>query len=339
MTSIAQAAAPPALPDFRNLGIQLRILVAVNALALAAALVRGETLAAAGDAFLALSPFVQPVIIASLAVLFIAAPWLAKLPWPRGPFAVFGIELVLVTGAHALSVSLLGAEAVGPLWRFLLFGAITTGALLGYFSLRSRALSPAIAEARLQALQARIRPHFLFNSLNAVLSLVRSEPRRAERALEDLAGLFRVLMSDSRRLATLDDEVRLCRQYLDLEQLRLGDRLKVEWHVDNMPADALVPPLVLQPLIENAVYHGIEPMEGPGTVSIGIFRRRDEVHMVLKNPYPGGGVHHEGNRMAIANIRERLELHFDDEASLDMKATGDTWQVHITLPYRGGEPR
>ena len=140
-----------------------------------------------------------------------------------------------------------------------MFALLLCAALLGYFQLRAKALSPAIAEARLQALQARIRPHFLFNSINAVLSLIRSEPKRAETALEDMADLFRVLMRDNRELAPLADEVELCRQYLALEQLRLGDRLQVEWHVKNMPGDALVPPLVLQPLLENAVYHGIEP--------------------------------------------------------------------------------
>ena len=111
-------------------------------------------------------------------------------------------------------------------------GLVVAGTLLFYFHLRAKALSPAITEARLQALQARIRPHFLFNSINAVLSLIRAEPRRAETALEDMADLFRVLMRDNRDLVPLADEVELCRQYLALEQLRLGDRLRVEWHVN-----------------------------------------------------------------------------------------------------------
>ena len=108
----------------------------------------------------------------------------------------------------------------------LVWRLIAAVLLLAYFELRARALSPAITEARLQALQARIRPHFLFNSINAVLSLVRSEPARAEAALQDMADLFRVLMRDNRELAPLADEVELCRQYLDLEKLRLGERLR-----------------------------------------------------------------------------------------------------------------
>ena len=227
---------------------------------------------------------------------------------------------------------------MGPAARYLVFSLVATALLLGYFNLRSRALSPALSEARLQALQARIRPHFLFNSLNAVLSLIRSEPKRAEQALEDLAELFRVLMADNRELAPLKREVELCRQYLQLEQLRLGERLQVEWHTDNMPQDALIPPLVLQPLLENAVYHGIEPTAGPGVVNINIYKRGDEVHAVLKNPYRQEGNHHAGNKMALNNIRERLALHFDAEARLETEIRAGSFQVHITMPYVPAPP-
>jgi len=128
-------------------------------------------------------------------------------------------------------------------------------------------------------------------------------------------------------------EVGLCRQYLDLEQLRLGERLRVEWRIDKMPGDALIPPLVLQPLLENAVYHGIEPRSEPGVISIDIYVARDRLHAVLRNPYRHGGSHHAGNKMALANIRERLQLHFDAEATLATKVTGDSYQVHIAMPY------
>ena len=116
--------------------------------------------------------------------------------------------------------------------------------------------------------------------------------------------------------------------------LTLGERLKVEWSVDNMPADALIPPLVLQPLLENAVYHGIEPRTEPGVVSIGIFRKGDFVHATLRNPYQSEGDHHVGNKMAVNNIRERLALHFDAEASLRTSIERDSYQVRITFPYR-----
>jgi two-component system sensor histidine kinase AlgZ len=166
-----------------------------------------------------------------------------------------------------------------------------------------------------------------------VLSLIRQEPKRAEAALEDLADLFRVLMADNRKLSTLEQEVELTRQYLDLEKLRLGERLRVEWHIDNMPGEALIPPLVLQPLLENAVYHGIEPSIDPGVVSVNIYLVRDQVHMVLRNPYRKDGSHHAGNKMALGNIRERLALHFDAEASLQARVGESEYEVHITIPY------
>ncbi len=206
-------------------------------------------------------------------------------------------------------------------------------ALLVYFDLRSRALSPALSEARLQALQARIRPHFLFNSINAVLSLIRNNPKAAENALEDMADLFHVLMADNRNLVSLDHEVALSRQYLGLEQLRLGERLKVMWHIENMPHDAQIPPLVLQPLLENAVCHGIESSSQPGEISINIYSSRNQVHLVLRNPYRNEGDHHGGNKMALGNIRERLALHFDAEASLTTQIRDDDYQVHIVIPY------
>jgi len=230
------------------------------------------------------------------------------------------------------------AEGLGSLPRYGTLAALTTAMLLAYFDLRGRALSPAIAEARLQALQARIRPHFLFNSLNAVLSLIRQDPRRAETALENLADLFRVVMGDNRELSPISREVELCRQYLDLEQLRLGDRLRVVWRIDKMPPDALIPPLLLQPLIENAVYHGIEPRVDAGEICIDIYTLRNRVHAVLRNPYARQGDHHAGNKMALANIRERLQLHFDAEATLDTRVGEDTYQVHITIPYIKDRP-
>jgi two-component system sensor histidine kinase AlgZ len=243
------------------------------------------------------------------------------------------MELAITTFIYALLQPVYGDFDKLVLARDWLFCLAATGVALGYFNLRSRALSPALTEARLQALQARIRPHFLFNSINAVLSLIRSEPKRAERALEDLADLFRVLMADNRELAPVEQEVALCRQYLELEQLRLGERLQVAWHTEKMPREALIPPLLLQPLVENAVYHGIEPSSQPGEVTIDIYRHRDQVHLVIRNPYQHEGNHHAGNKMALGNIRERLALHFDAEASLESQVTGNAYQVHIIIPY------
>lgn len=326
-----------ALPNFRNLGILLRIALSVNLIALMAVIVKSPALSGLGAPLIEVAAQVEPLLILVLVVLYALNGVLARLSYATGVLAVMGVALGLTAALYygARHVLLIDLPGLG---RYGLLVGMATALLLWYFDLRGRALSPALSEARLQALQARIRPHFLFNSINAVLSLIRQEPKRAETALEDMAELFRVVMADNRELTPLGREVGLCKQYLNLEQLRLGERLQVEWHIDKMPADALIPPLVLQPLLENAVYHGIEPRTAPGVVSINIYASRDEVHAVLRNPYALEGNHHAGNKMAIGNIRERLQLHFDAEASLTSRVTGDAYQVHIVMPYRR-EPR
>jgi two-component system sensor histidine kinase AlgZ len=326
------------LPDLRNLGTILRVLLAVNAATLVAAFAREQRGDRLFEEWIALTSFVEPYLLLEIAVLALAAPWLARLAYRAGVAAILAVTIAVGVVVHMVTERLLPGQA-GSLSRQLTFALVAVAVLLAYFRLRVRALSPAIVEARLQALQARIRPHFLFNSINAVLSLVRNEPKRAEAALEDMAELFRVLMRDNRGLAPLEDEVQLCRQYLDLEKLRLGERLLVDWNVKSMPGDALVPPLLLQPLLENAVYHGIEPSSAPGTVSTNLFLSRGEVHAILKNPLLANGRRHQsGNRMALDNVRERLALHFDAEASLDSRVTKEGYEVHIRMPYRTTMP-
>ena len=324
----------PALPDFRNLGTVLRILVAVNGAAVIAAIIQAPRLELWSAEMLDNISVLEPQLMLQLTLLYAISPWLARQPYATGAWIVAGMTVACGLAVNVL-IDATHIVKGGDLLRDLLLGLLLCGALLYYFRLRAKALSPAVAEARLQALQARIRPHFLFNSITAVLSLVRNDPRQAETALEDMADLFRVLMRDNRDLTPLADEVELCRQYLALEKLRLGERLQVEWHLNNMPGDALVPPLVLQPLLENAVYHGIEPSSAPGVVSINIFFKNGDVHAILRNPYQAdGGSHHGGNKMAMANVRERLALHFDAEGSLKSKVVGNAYEVHLQMPYR-----
>jgi two-component system, LytTR family, sensor histidine kinase AlgZ len=326
------------IPDLRNLGTVLRVLLAVNAGAALIALARAPALPGFAAEWTAISGIVEPHLLLQLAILWALAPWLERLTFAAAATAIVAIGIVVAIAVEAFVSSFL-PQGPGAYATHILFTLVASALLLGYFQLRAKALSPAISEARLQALQARIRPHFLFNSINGVMSLVRSDPRRAEEALHDMADLFRVLMRDNRELKPLGEEVELCRQYLDLEKLRLGERLQVDWNVKSMPADALVPPLLLQPLLENAVYHGIEPSSRPGVISINIFLSRAEVHAILRNPYdPAAKRHQRGNRMAIANIRERLALHFDAEARLESRMLADAYEVHIRLPYRTAAP-
>jgi two-component system sensor histidine kinase AlgZ len=330
--SINQTGSGIRLPNFCNLGVMLRSLLVANLFVLAAALARAPTLPAAGLEFVLLAAFCEPILIVSLAVLCAARRVLHGMGYLPSLAAIATFEVLLAWLAARVGADLMPGRNL-PFVHVALLTLLVTGALLFYFDLRARALAPAIAEARLQALQARIRPHFLYNSINAALSLIRSDPKRAERALEDMADLFRVLMADNRALAPIADEVSLARQYLAIESIRLGDRLKVSWKTDSMPADALVPPLVLQPLVENAVYHGIEPSPGGGEIAIDIGRTGGQLQMTLTNPYPRENRHAPGNRMAIANIRERQQLHFDAEASMKSEVRDGTYVVTIRMPY------
>jgi len=333
VASINQTGSGIRLPNFCNLGVMLRSLLIANLFMSAAALLRAGTLQDFGTEFMVMAAFCEPILIASLAVLCLARRLLHSMGYATSLLAILVFEVVLALIAANLGTNLLPGRVGLSLVQVALLALFVTTCILAYFDLRARALSPAVAEARIQALQARIRPHFLYNSINAVLSLMRSEPRRAERALEDLADLFRVLMADNRTLAPIANEVELARQYLAIESLRLGDRLKVSWRIDGMPGDALVPPLVLQPLVENAVYHGIEPSPQGGEIAIDVGVSAGQLHMTLTNPLPGETRHTAGNKMALANIRERLQLHFDAEASMKSEVIDGTYRVTIRMPY------
>jgi two-component system sensor histidine kinase AlgZ len=247
-----------------------------------------------------------------------------------------------VPSAFAIVVAVGSAEPPAPgvaafaawLMPRVLLAAGIAWALIEYLRLRQLSLQPSQAEGRLQALQARIRPHFLFNSLNTVLGLMRSDPRKAERTLENLADLFRVFMKDSRELVPLDDEVLLCKEYLTIEKLRLADRLGVRWELDGMPGDALLPSLLLQPLVENAVHHGIEPNQEPGEIRVSIAKSGDRVRVEIANPLPDAPPTRPGNHMALSNVRERLDLTFDVEGQLETSSADGQFRVIVQFPYR-----
>jgi two-component system sensor histidine kinase AlgZ len=333
VASINQTGAAIRLPSFCNLGVMLRSLVIVNILVAAAAAVRAASLDAFALEFVTLAALAEPVLLASLVVLCGARRWLHAMGYGPALLALALFEVALAWLMTLLLGDLIAERRDASFFRVAFVALFATGCILAYFDLRARALTPALAEARIQALQARIRPHFLYNSINAVLGLMRSEPRRAERALEDMADLFRVLMADNRTLAPIADEIELTRQYLAIEALRLGDRLKIAWRLDGMPPDALVPPLILQPLVENAVYHGIEPSQSGGEIAIEVAREGGEIAVTLTNPYPGEGRHAAGNRMAVANIRERLQLHFDAEARMKAEVRDGVYTTIIRIPY------
>jgi two-component system, LytTR family, sensor histidine kinase AlgZ len=333
MVSIRQKTYPDVLPDFRNVGVIARILIAVNAAVLAGALFAALDLAQALQRFVQAAALAEPLLLLIITVLFALSGLLARLPYWGGFSAVVGL-IVAIAAGYLSTVATFLEQPIPGLLNTLALCALLAVALLIYLRLLTKAHSPALAEARLQALQARIRPHFLFNSLNAVLALIRKDPQRAERSLEDLADVFRTLMSDARTFVRLADEIALLERYAAIEQLRLGERLRITWDLDSAPADALLPPLVLQPLLENAVYHGVEPGTGTSDVLVRITKRGERVLAQIENPYLEAEVKRAGNRMALENIRERLQLFFDAEARIAIKAADGRYRVELEIPYR-----
>ncbi|MBL8446990.1 MAG: histidine kinase [Zoogloeaceae bacterium] len=324
------------VPDFRNLGVILRAIAVINVLLLLTAAMVSSELAGIPDQIGLLVARAELPLLFALLLAAGVAPYLRS---RHGLVAWSGV-LGLAWIAAGLWMAVLPEGLRIRSWQCLGWAALAVLVAWAYFAYRSHRQSPAQVEARLLALTARIRPHFFFNSLNGVLGILREDPRRAERALEELADLFRVLMRDNRELVRLDEEVALGRRYLDLEFLRLGDRLEVDWKDDGCPGDAQVPPLLLQPLLENAVYHGIEPSGRRGRVEVILRKAGDVILIDVVNPVPianvGDAVPAPGNRMALANLKERLMLFFDLEAKLVIRE-GDGWySVQVRLPYRRG---
>ena len=333
--SIKQNAYSDGLPDLRNLGVTARILVAVNLGAIGAACYAENEWVRGIERFVHDAAFIEPVLLASIVALYMLSPALVAMRYLPACIVVLVVVLSIAAGvSYALQpLGVFGAVDDRKLARILVFTAVIAVTLLGYLRLRAKAFSPALTEARLQALQARIRPHFLFNSLNAVLSLIRKDPKRAELALEDLADLFRVLMSDGRKFVRLAEEIALAERYASIEQLRLGDRLRIAWDIDSAPQDALVPPLVLQPLLENAVYHGVEPGTDAGEVLVQVEGRGKRVFVRVVNPLHPEFAQRPGNRMALDNLRERLMLFFDAEARISTREADGRFQVDIEFPH------
>jgi two-component system sensor histidine kinase AlgZ len=227
----------------------------------------------------------------------------------------------------------------GRHWPFLLpnlgIAAIVGALTLRYFYVAQqwRRSVELEARSRIRALQARIRPHFLFNSLNTVAALTRSDPGRAEEAIEDLADLFRVSLSEARARITLREELEVARLYQRMEQLRLGDRLQVRWRVAELPPHAVVPSLLLQPLLENAIGHGIEPLPDGGTLTVAGHCDGDDVVIEITNPVSETArAVRSGNRMALDNISQRLELAFPGRASVTVADADALYKVTLRFP-------
>jgi two-component system sensor histidine kinase AlgZ len=251
--------------------------------------------------------------------------------------------ILLVTSAVFVAARALvlpgGTLAAIDVLSHLAIAGIVGAVLLRYLYEQHRERQRELAEsnARFQALQARIRPHFLFNSMNTIASLTRVDPALAEQVVEDLSDLFRATLANETQLSTLAREFALARGYLRIEAQRLGDRLQVDWDVDGLPSETRMPALLLQPLLENAVYHGIEPAPQGGRITISGRYRDGVVNLAVRNTVPPAEATtpRPGNQMAQQNVRQRLDAMFSEQAGMVIGWVDDCYQVRLHFP--GGD--
>jgi two-component system sensor histidine kinase AlgZ len=345
------------LPNFCSASAALAIVLICEITALLLALGR-NTAAVSFWADLGLtSMFLLWIALCGAGALCLLRGYLQRQSVPIGSAMVIGITVALVTviswGAwHFISPAGAGWLADNPMFAggsgtFLIRNAgitfVVTALALRYFYVTHewRHNVDLQARARVHALQARIRPHFLFNSMNTIAALTRSNPARAEEAVQDLADLFRANLSEKRNEIPLSEEFEVARTYQRMEQLRLGDRLRVEWKVDSLPSRAQVPGLIVQPLLENAIYHGIEPRPDGGLVTVTGEFNKGMITIVVRNPLPAANLTmRDGNRLALANIKERLDLMYGERATVKAGRFGEEYIVTLRFPFAEtpGEP-
>ena len=335
----------------------LSLLVLLGELIASVLLLAGDPVS--WERFGLLSLFVQWVVLISAAMLCAARPYLARLSVSGGASGAFLIIVLVATALALVGELLLGGEFS---WlrvaRSLIITAVVSGVALRYFYVQQllRGEQASALQARIQALQSRIRPHFLFNSMNIIASLIAVDPDTAETVVEDLAALFRASLNDAGNQVPLEDELALCRRYLRIEGLRLDERLTVRWHVEPLPEGVVIPLLTLQPLLENAVYHGIQQLAAGGTIDVHIHYADGLVQVRVTNPVPvdattagwnhagaqapAGGHGHAagngtaGNRMALANIRTRLEVLYGKRAEVTGVLRGAQFVLDLRYPFR-----
>jgi two-component system sensor histidine kinase AlgZ len=331
--------APSALPDFCSAGSVLtlalvaELVVVIDALAPDARMDwRGFSTATVFAVWLAL--------LASL-LLCRLVPLLLKRPRPLALPSAWAALVLLVAAAsaavawldHALGTGLTPGSVVRFVVGNTVLAALLAAALLRHLHVLAewRARLAAVARAQFDALQARIRPHFLYNSMNTVAALVRVDPDAAERTIEDLAELFRASLGAAGTLSTLGAELALIDRYLAIERLRLGDRLRVTRDLGDLPLDLPMPSLLLQPLVENAVYHGIQPRRAGGTLTLAARRSGNDVRIDITNPLPDAASPPRSGQ-GLDNVRRRVAFHYGERGRVEVRRTADRFEVSVQLP-------
>lgn len=290
-----------------------------------------------------ISLYAQALALVSAMGICLAKAWLSRLSY-RDAWLASWLVAVLTATAFSYAAGVVGTVlGFGPgQERFSVFMSqsvlavgLVTVALLRYLFIRAQQRSQLVAqsEARVQALQARIRPHFLFNSLNTIASLIPEDPAAAERATEDLADLFRGSMRRADHMISLSEELLLAEKYLQMEQRRLGERIRIDWQVKDLPKGASALPLTLQPLLENAVIHGVQSRAEGGEIRVFGRSENDMVVITICNPLGLEQTSKQGSGMALGNIRERLVLAFGSQASLITHRTEAEFFAVLSLPF------
>ena len=333
------------LPDFCNVRMVLYVVIIGELLAFLLTLRPFDRHPGGWDELSLISLFIQWVSLSSAWLLCVSGPRLRQRPVQQISLYAGGVILGLTAVFSELAIWVpwhLGLSSEAPYgwhWQFLLrnlaVALIAALVLLRYFYLQFQWQRQVRAEsrARLEALQARIRPHFLFNSMNTIASLIREQPAQAEEAVEDLADLFRHSLADASSQVSLEQELEITRRYVHMEQLRLGERLQVTWDVDSALLPLRLPALLLQPLVENAIYHGIEPLRDGGSVSI-VGRLLDgQVELVVTNPVATQAAPaHNGNRIALENIQHRLQTLHGARGQVRSQHLDGRYSVTLSFP-------
>ncbi|MGH1440816.1 MAG: sensor histidine kinase [Cellvibrionaceae bacterium] len=289
----------------------------------------------------AISLVIQWIMLSSALILCQVRPLINRLKPLWSGMLSYGIclSIVAIVLTVAQFVSLEPFNVLVWLKGFLM-GAIFSGILLRYLYLQQQLSNQQQAElqARLQSLQSRIRPHFLFNSMNTIASLISINPQAAEKTVEDLSSLFRSSLQQP-GLVSLSNEVDLCRRYMAIEQQRLGDRLEMVWEIDDTLPDIQVPSLFLQPLLENAIVHGIQNLPDGGSIrlcisSVSSENEPQKVLIMVENPTSSIALStvDEGNHIALNNIEHRLNLHYKKEATIKTFKDEQSYRVEVIIP-------
>lgn len=339
------------LPDICTAQSLFFMVLAGVLLSIVFALLSGEIQTFKWGDFAIIAFLVLWIILLSGAILCQLRPLLLELSLKLGLLASY-VVIIAVTGSVSLlgqwlNIEYLGAFSTIDFWitlEHVIIAGILAGVALRYLYLQQQLHMQEQAElaARIQALQSRIRPHFLFNSMNIIASLIESDPDLAEEVVEDLADLFRATLSEASQRVSLNKEIELLQKYIHIEHLRMGDRLQVDWQLDVFDDSVLIPQLSLQPLLENAIYHGIQPLAKGGLITVIITERDDFLHVTIRNPCDKKSTalaeqrlkNKSGNQLALDNFRRRLQAYYQGQATLSIEEIDQQFILSFSYPLQ-----